>query len=86
MALIKSLNDGTISVPTEISDHRCTNIYLPFNDVLTTTVKRKVWLYKRGDYEKLNDKILNTNWDFINNSSIDVACSLFTNLILNYMD
>ena len=83
---LKSLHDGIITVPTDISDHRCTFMYFPLNDVLTTAVKRKVWFYKRGDFDKLNVKILNTNWDFINNSSTDVACLQFTELILKYMD
>ena len=83
---IKSLNEGTINVPSEISDHKSTFMFFPFTVVLTTAVKRKVWFYKRGDFDKLNDKISNTNWDFINNNSIDYACTQFTDLILKYMD
>ena len=61
-------------------------MFFPFAVVLTTTVKRKVWFYKRGNFEKLNDKILNTNWDFINTISMNDACIQFTDAILKYMD
>ena len=39
---IKSLNEGTINVPLEISDHKSTFIFFPFTVVLTTAVKRKI--------------------------------------------
>ena len=83
---IKSLNEGTIDVPPEISDHKSTFIFFPFDSVLTPAVKRKVWFYKRGDFEKLNAQILNTNWDFINSVPVNDACTKFTDLILKFMN
>ena len=79
---IKSLNEGTMNVPPEISDHKSTFMFFPFAVILTAAVKRKVWNYKRGDFEKLNNKILNTNWDFINSIPINNASTQFTDLIL----
>ena len=69
-----------------ISDHKATFMFFPFNIVLTTSMKRKIWFYKRGDYDKLNDRISNTNWDFIYHESVNNACIQFTDLILKYMD
>ena len=84
---LNSLNEGTIDVPSEISDHRCTYIYLPFTTVENPNVKRKVWLYKHADFNKLNDRISNTDWSFINNNDcINYICETFTYLITKYMD
>ena len=83
---IKSLNEGTIDVPPEISDHKCTFIFLPFIVITSPNMKRKVWFYKHADFDKLNDKIANTDWNFITNlGCINQICLKFTDLIVKYM-
>ena len=44
-----------------------------------TKVTRKVRYYDRGDYDKLNEILLNTPWDSIDNDSpIDADVKLLT--------
>ena len=55
---------GTIDVDDWVSDHTATYVYISFTYDHDNSCKRMVWFYKRGDFEKLNTLILNTNWEF----------------------
>ena len=68
-----------------------TNVLIRFYHLITvdnaTSIKRKVWFYKHADFDKLNDKIVNTDWSFINNDDcLNHICSKFTVQIVEYMD
>lgn len=74
--------------PIDDLDHRV--IYGTFNIVTPKShnIKRKVWLYDRANYERLNNLFLSTDWDDLFSSSpdIDVITDNFTSLILYYAE
>lgn len=47
-----------------------------------TSFKRLIWKYKDGDYDSLNNKIANTDWNSFKNSNIDTYASNITNHIM----
>ena len=79
-------DSGVIEIPNHISDHRATFLYVPFSYIRPNLYKRKVWFYKRADYETLNNMILNHDWSFIGNNSVDDACKIFTYTLLNFLN
>ena len=58
-------DSGVIEIPNNISEHQATFLYAPFRYIHPNVYKRKVWFYKRADYETLNNMILNHDWSFI---------------------
>ena len=52
------LNQGIIKVPSEISDHYATYVYVPFEYPLHGTFTRNVWMYKFVNYELFKRKIV----------------------------
>ena len=79
------LDSGVLDVPHNISDHKATYISIPFTNISPSIVTRKIWFYKRGDYNKMNDLIREFNWDVLNTHSTNEACILFTNTITEFM-
>lgn len=55
------LNSDLISVPSEISDHIATCVFIKTLDMKSEVFKRKVWFYK-ANYDALNEDIINFNW------------------------
>ena len=49
----------------------------------TTSFKRKVWLYDRGDYDSLRKETSNTNWDDIVNEDLDIYATNLSNHIIS---
>lgn len=47
------LNAGVLDILETVSDHRATYVFVPFTYPHEFTFKRMVWLYKKGDFEKL---------------------------------
>ena len=78
-------DSGVIEIPNRFSDNRATFLYVPFSYIRPNVYKRKVWFYKRADYETLNNLILNHDWSFIGNNSVDDACKIFTDTLLNFL-
>ncbi len=71
---------GTIHTPSTVSDHYGTYVYVRCNLHLTTSFKRKVWNYKRGNFNLLNHLIRTADWSLINTSNgIDTTCEIFSN-------
>ena len=79
------LDSGTIDVPVEISDHKGTYVHIryPFNSF--NTVTRKVWLYNKADYAKLNQLISEENWNFIDIVNVNDATVKFNETLLKLM-
>ena len=64
---VTNLNSGILDVPSSISDHKCTFIFLKFQSDSSQSTKRRVWNYKRADFVLLNSLINNFDWSFLNN-------------------
>ena len=79
------LDSGVIDVSYDISDHRATFIIIPFADISTSFATRKIWFYKRDDYNKMNNLIQEFNWDVLTTCSIEVTCRLFTDTITYFI-
>ena len=79
------LDNGTITVPSHISDHKATYIILPFSYSTVHTFERNIWLYNKANFESLNNKIKNFNWNNLLNCSINEACRLFTNTFIDFV-
>jgi len=71
-------NAGVYNTPPYISDHFATYLYMNMDLQPSTSTKRRVWNYKRADFNKLNSLITNVDWSFISHGSLDEACELFT--------
>ena len=80
---IQCLHASTVETDKEISDHYGTCIYFKIDCEERMPFKRKVWNYKKANFNLLNEKILTTNWSFIKNTDIDTASKLFTEMFLN---
>ena len=72
------LHSGVLDIPLTVSDHRATFAYIPFTCICTCAYKRKVWFYKRANFENLNEMISSQDWNFINTLAVDEACDNFT--------
>lgn len=82
---MRVLHCGVIETPNEISDHFATYILLPFSYKHSTAFKRTVWLYNKGDFEKLNMLIFSTNWQFLEEDTLDNACESFTSVFIDLL-
>ena len=68
------LDKCVLDLPTLISDHKATFATVPFDYPVSSSYKRFVWLYNRGNYQQLKEYIESYDWNFINDAPIyDVA-------------
>ncbi len=81
-AEITIYDSGILRTPSEVSDHYGTYVYLHCNMPSATPFKRKVWNYKRADFNLLNFLIQTTDWTFILRDSLNAACDSFQNKLL----
>ncbi len=72
------LKCGVLDVPSDISDHKITFAIIPFEINSDVSYTRSVWNFKRADFLKFNELILNTDWSVLNNGNVDDAAELFT--------
>lgn len=77
------LHSGIVQTDPTISDHSAVYVFITFSYNHENSFKREVWNYKRGDYEKLNNLISSTDWSFINDGDLDLACEGFTAQFMN---
>ena len=81
-------DSGTISVESEISDHKATYLCLQIPICLPQCYYRDVWNYKTANYNYLNDLIRRHDWEAENNEILtdDESCENFTQkkLILRF--
>lgn len=54
-------------------------VILPFSFNLGKGYERHVWFYKKANFNKLNDLIKNTNWNFLSYGDLNDSCLAFTN-------
>ena len=73
-------------MPASVSDHHAPYISLPSEYPLSTTFKRIIWLYNKGDYEALKTKINNHDWNFISNLPINEVPILFEESFLKLVN
>lgn len=52
-----------------------------FSKSHSTVFKRQIWKYQEGNYETLKQKFLNTDWDSLKNSNIDIYATNITDHI-----
>ncbi|MCG8046320.1 MAG: reverse transcriptase domain-containing protein [Candidatus Thiodiazotropha endolucinida] len=78
------LDSGTLSIPEAISDHSATYLTVPFEYPLSTSYKRTVWLYKKGNYELLSDKINTHEWNYLNYLEVNDATKQFETDLTNF--
>ncbi len=74
---VNSLNVGILKTDRTISDHYATTIFISIDIISNEPFKRRVWNYKRADFNRLNDIIRTTDWSFLQTGNIDSATSLF---------
>ena len=74
------LDAGTISVDNSISDHKATFVSVKTETPLLKSYTREIWNYKNANFEELNEKIRQHDWDHLirNTISVDEACANFT--------
>lgn len=80
---ISVLDSGIMSVPTDISDHSATYVFITFSYNQYTAFKRVVWQYKKGDFGKFNRLISSTDWEYLKEDNFDNACENFTSRFIN---
>lgn len=79
------LDSCTISVPPFVSDHKATYIILPFLYQCQTSYERLIWIYKNANFTLLKQKISTFDWNCLLNGTLDEACNMFTNTVLNFV-
>jgi hypothetical protein len=80
-------DSGTIDFENSVSDHRGTFVYLKSKIEKNSAYKRNVWLYKSGDFDKLNRLIESTDWDskILDAVDIDQATENFTSTFVSHV-
>ena len=79
------MNSEVISIDNSVSDHHATAAHIKVPTVISKPMQRHVWLYKRADFQRLNNLINTENWNFITMMSIEDATTLFTVKLLELM-
>ena len=73
---------GVFQTDNAISDHYGTYAHIQADFQSNNPFKRKVWNYKRADFSRLNTLIISTDWNFLHNDTVDVACESFVSTFL----
>ena len=73
---------GVFQTDNAISDHYGTYAHIQADFQSNNPFKRKVWNYKRADFSRLNTLIISTDWIFLHNDTVDVACESFVSTFL----
>ena len=76
------LDCGALTIPPTISDHSATFLSIPFEHTLSTSYKRTVWLYSKGNYDTLSENRTNHNWNYLSESNVNDATKQFETDIL----
>ena len=74
---------GTCTLPQAITDHCATYISIHFPYQTQPCSERTIWLYKRANYELLNQKVSDYNWNVLLNGSVDESCATFTRIFID---
>ena len=78
-------DSSTITVDNSISDHKATYVSIKTKTSLDESYVREVLNYKNANFDELNEKIRNFNWNdvIIDTFSADEACNNFTEVYVN---
>ena len=79
------LDSGTLTIPSEISDHKATFIRFPFQYHCQKTYERLVLLYKKANFDQLKQLVINHNWDRLYDGSINEAFEKFTDDVFSFV-
>ena len=79
---ITSLNAGIFETLNHISDHYATYVFIKNNFIENTPFKRQVFNYKRADFVLLNSLIINHDWSFLQNGTLDQSVTQFNSKLL----
>ena len=79
------LDSGTLTIPSEISDHKATFIRFPFQYHCQKTYERLVLLYKKANFDQLKQLVVNHNWDRLYDGSINEAFEKFTDNVFSFV-
>ena len=74
----------TIGHKLKTGDHRWILASVPMVIPTTETVDRKVWNYKAADWDRLNDTLAETDWEFLRKVTPDEGASRLTDIILQH--
>ena len=83
---MRYLDSGIIPNPPEISDHSATYIYLPFHYEIKQSFERLIYLYKRADFDKLNNEISNYDWQVLRDGNLNESTEFFNNVFLQFVN
>ena len=75
---IDVVSQGVMDVPNNISVHYSTYAYVKINIHNQSEKTRKVWKYSSADFNTFNVLILNHDWSFLHNGSVDEVVDSFT--------
>ena len=75
-------DSGTVAIPVHVSDHKATYITLPYHYELNSSFERIVWLYKRTNFELLNQYIRDFDWNCLLQISVNETCDIFTTKVV----
>ena len=75
-------DSGIIILPQEISDHSATYVSIPFSYEIQQSYERTIWLYKKANFETLNQNIFDYDWNILLNGSVDESHELFTDTFI----
>ena len=80
------LDSGTLTLDSEISDHKATYVCLQIPISLSQCYYRDVWNYKNANYNQLNDLIRQHDWDSDINETltVDGCCQNFSRVFLQF--
>jgi len=82
---ISCLNSEVIPIPQTVSDHHATAIHVTIPLINSKPIQRNIWLYKYADFERLNNLITCTNWEFFHDANVNEATVMFTNKLIELM-
>ncbi len=82
---ISIIDSDTIPFDRQLSDHDGTYLSLDVGFISNKCFKRKVWNYKRANFDLINEKLSTSDWMNLvyNQPNIDLACASFTNHLMN---
>ncbi|WAR24279.1 hypothetical protein MAR_037948, partial [Mya arenaria] len=74
VVIVGDLNENPLNRNDKLTP---TMMAIDLKNSITQPTRRKVWLYKRGNYDQLNNEINEYNWSFIDQNSVDDSCCAF---------
>ena len=78
------ITSSNVLAPLSTNDHCTITMSLSFKKQKSCAYKRLIWLYDRGNFEEMNTKIKNYDWNIcFDSNDIDIVCQNWTTSFLN---